>query len=227
MGRRGAANWGRPCRVETGSAKYTVAMTTSPARASDPRRDAIDAAARRIAVRYGLGGITLRRLTADVGVAPGVIAELEPSMGALIARTFDELATGELHDTARDIASAATPLDGLRHVITALMHDSHNNYNSIWADAWSLGRHNVPLARAAREAMLAWQDMFERLIASGAEAGQFTAADPALVAAAFLAMVDSTTAYRLVSYGTQDSHLDLLRRSLEHALELPAGTLLP
>ncbi|RKR76054.1 TetR/AcrR family transcriptional regulator [Frondihabitans australicus] len=201
-------------------------MTFSPAAgASDPRRDAIDAAARRIAVRHGLSGITLRRLTADVGVAPGVIAELEPSMGALIARTFDELATSELHDTQRDIDAAASPLEALRLMIEALLQDSHNNFNSIWADAWSLGRHNIPLARVAREASIEWQEMFRILFQNGIDQGQFVARDADLVAQEFLALIDAATAYRLVGFGTKETHLDLLRRTMEHSLGLPASTL--
>jgi AcrR family transcriptional regulator len=201
-------------------------MTTSlQGGAPDSRREAIDAAARRIAVGYGLSGITLRRLTSSLGVAPGLIAELEPSMGALIARTFEEVAAAELDETAADLARAASPLDGLRTVVEGLLDETHDNFNSIWADAWSLGRHNPPLARAAREAMVGWNDLFVRLVSDGIAAGQFADVDPDHIAQLFLALIDSTTAYRLVEYRATADHLALVRGALGRALGLPADTL--
>ncbi|AMM19258.1 hypothetical protein AX769_02815 [Frondihabitans sp. PAMC 28766] len=201
-------------------------MTTSPlGGASDSRSAAIDAAARRIAVTYGLAGITLRRLTSTLSVAPGLIAEVEPSMGALIARTFEELAADELAETTRELATAPSPLDGMRAIIEGLLDESHDNFNSIWADAWSLGRHNAPLARAARDGMVGWNALFTGLVADGVTSGQFAEVDPELVAMQFLALIDSTTAYRLVGYRSVAEHLHLLRRTLEHSLGLVAGSL--
>lgn len=201
-------------------------MTTSlQGGAPDSRRQAIDAAARRIAVEYGLSGITLRRLTSSLGVAPGQIAELEPSMGALIARTFEELADAELAETAAVLDRADTPLDGLRTVVEGLLDETHDNFNSIWADAWSLGRHNPPLARAAREGMVGWNDMFVRLVSDGVAASQFADVDPDHVAQLMLALIDSTTAYRLVGYRATSDHLALVRGALTRALGLPAGAL--
>jgi AcrR family transcriptional regulator len=202
-------------------------MTTSASegRTGGGRQAEIDDAAKKIAFAAGLSAITLRRMSATVGCEPGVIAQHEPSITALVARIFEELAADERDQTARDIAAQSNPLESLRVLVDSLIHESHDDFNSIWADAWSLGRHNAPLARAARDGMVNWQALFTRLVADGIASGQFTEVDPELVAMQFLALIDSTTAYRLVDYRSVAEHLHLLRRTLEHSLGLAAGSL--
>jgi AcrR family transcriptional regulator len=206
-----------------------MSTTTQLSGGSSDGRSAIDAAARQIAFTSGLSGITLRRLAATAGVSPGEIAQHEPSMGALIARTFEELATDELQaaavDIERSIESGDTPVQTLNMLVESLLEDSHGDYNSVWADAWSMGRHNAALATAARTNMQGWNDTIARVVRDGIAAGQFADVDPDLVAMQFLALIDSTTAYSLVDYRTADERAVLMRRTLEISLALPVGSL--
>ena len=202
-------------------------MTThepSRSRADGPRGD-IDGAARQIALSAGLSAITLRRLASTAGVAPGVVAEHAPSISALVARTFEELADEELAQTTRDVEAMSDPLETLRMLVDTLIDDSHEGFNSVWADAWSMGRRNPPLARKARESMLGWNALILDVVARGVEAGQFTEVDPDLVAMQFIALIDATTAYSLVDYRLPTERVYLIRRTLEISLGLTDGTL--
>lgn len=185
----------------------------------------IDEAARQIALSAGLAAITLRRLASTAGVTPGVVAEHEPSMSALVATTFDELAAEELDDIEVALASHTTPLAAMRFLVEALLDESHEGYNSVWADAWSLGRRNAALARAATTSMGRWNAVLLRVVAEGVAAGEFADVDPDLVAMQFIALIDATTAYSLIGYRTPADRARLLRRSLEITLGLPEGTL--
>ncbi len=199
--------------------------TSQPSGLRPALRTEIDDAARRIAFSSGLGGITLRRLASTVGVDPGLIAQHEPSVGALVARIFEELAADERAQTELDLASQPTPLDALRLLVHSLLEDSHDDYNSIWADAWSIGRRSTPLAKAARDSMSAWNAVVHDLVARGIAAGQFAETEPDLVAMQFFALIDSTTAYSLVGYRTAADRARLVRRTLEISLGLPEATL--
>jgi AcrR family transcriptional regulator len=199
--------------------------TSQPSGLRPALRTEIDDAARRIAFSSGLGGITLRRLASTVGVDPGLIAQHEPSMGALVARIFQDLAADERAQTELDLASQPTPLDALRVLVHSLLEASHDDYNSVWADAWSIGRRSTPLARAARDSMSAWNAVVHDLVARGIAAGQFAETEPDLVAMQFFALIDSTTAYSLVGYRTADERARLVRRTLEISLGLPEATL--
>ncbi|MCU1529865.1 MAG: hypothetical protein JWP75_3628 [Frondihabitans sp.] len=202
-------------------------MTTGqPSRgSSDGHHPDIDAAARQLAFASGLSSITLRRLVSVSGLTPGLIAQHEPSMAALVARTFEELATTEIHQTEVELAARATAIDGLRTLVDSLLHASHDNFNSIWADAWSIGRRNAPVAKAARDTMVLWNALVHGLVAEGIAKGEFTDVDPDLVAMQFFALIDSTTAYSLVGYLTDDERTRVVLRTLEITLGLPEDAL--
>lgn len=203
-------------------------MSTSDPFAQDGphgRHAEIDAAARTIAFSFGLSGITLRRLASTAGLSPGDIAAHEPSMTALVARTFEELAGIELNEARRDIAGFDSALEALRLLVGSLLEDTHGNFNSVWADAWSMGRHNVALARAARDNMTAWHELICSVVRRGMEGREFEGSDSDLVALQFLALIDSITAYSLVDYRTPAERSHLMRRTLEVSLGLAAGSL--
>lgn len=202
-------------------------MTTSETsgRTGGGRQAEIDDAAKKIAFASGLSSITLRRLAATVGVEPGVIAQHEPSITALVARVFEELAADERDQTRRDIAAQPTCLEAMRVLVATLGDSSHDTFNSIWADAWSLGRRSAPLAQAARDSMVAWNALVLDLVARGIATGEFNETDPDLVAMQFFAVIDSTTAYSLVGYLTADDRMRLVRRTMEITLGLVDGSL--
>jgi AcrR family transcriptional regulator len=185
---------------------------------------ALDRAARSIATSAGLTAITLRRMASTSGLPPATVAGFEPSMNALAARTFSELAGEEVAAVAAQLADASSPLDALKRLVESLLGPAHDVSKTIWADAWSVGRHNEFVAAAAREAMRAWQSLLLEILVAGADAGEFAVRRPELAAQQFFALIDSTTAYALVGYLTPDERSLLVTRSLEVALGLPEHT---
>lgn len=190
---------------------------------TDPA-EAIDEAARTIATTSGLTAITLRRVTSVSGLPPATVASHEPSMNALAARTFSDLARAEIERIADSIEGAATPLDALKTIVDSLLGPAHDLSKTIWADAWSVSRHNDFIAVAARESMQAWQELLVGVLLAGSEAGQFSVRRADLAAQQFFALIDSTTAYALVGYLDSDARSLLVTRSLEVSLGLPELT---
>lgn len=188
-------------------------------------RATIDDAARTIALSSGLTAITLRRMASVSSLAPGVIAGEEPSMPALAARTFSDLALGELARVRGVAAAASTPLEALRILVTALLATDYSLSKTIWADAWSIGRHNDFVAAAARQCMVAWQELVVSILEAGNVTGDFHVTKAPLAARQFFALIDSTTVYGLVGYLTEEERVQLVTRSVEVSVGLAEGAL--
>lgn len=200
-------------------------MDTAPGPVLADTKSAIDAAARSIATSTGLTAITLRRVASISGLAPADIATREPSMGALAGRTFAELARAEYERISAELGAVDDDLRFLSLLIDAMMTTQHSLSKTIWADAWSVGRHNQFVAKAARDSMVLWQDFLVSRLTNGSGSGAYTVHDPELAAQQFFAMIDSTTAYALVDYLDDAARLRLVASTLESSLGLPFGTL--
>lgn len=196
----------------------------TPSVLSDTRR-AIDDAARDIALSTGLSTITLKRLCSATGLTPGVVAGEEPSMHALAARTFADVAADDFGRITRAMEAAGDPMSALRLLVAALVVTDASLDKTIWADAWSLGRHNEFLAAALRERLHAWQDAMVALLEAGVAAGVFSVSNPGLAARQFFALIDSATVYGLIGYLGEFERVELITRSLEVAIGLAPGSL--
>ncbi|RKR76608.1 TetR/AcrR family transcriptional regulator [Frondihabitans australicus] len=210
-------------------------MTTAKPRtrlSADERRAQIVAAARAIALEEGLAGVTLRSVASRLGVASGLVAHYEPSMEALVARTFADIAAQELAELtsaltppAASPGTAAAARRTLALLLTLLLDPARDAVSSVWADAWSLGRRLPLVAEAAREGMDRWTAEATRILREGHAAGAWSVPDVDLVALQLFALVDSTTAYALVGYKTEDERSGLVFAALESALGLENGAL--
>ncbi|GAA4665577.1 TetR family transcriptional regulator C-terminal domain-containing protein [Frondihabitans cladoniiphilus] len=206
------------------SVESSLSRTFDSGTATDAEGEAIDRAARDIATSVGLTSITLRRMVSSSGLTPAAVAAREPSMSALAARTFSDLAAAELDRISTELGTASTPLEGVQKLVVSLQGSEHDISKTVWADAWSVGRHNDRVAAAARTSMTAWQGLLVELIVAGVDAGMFQPCEPELVARQFFALVDSTTAYALVGYLDAEARAALVSRGLEVALGVPTGT---
>lgn len=190
------------------------------------RHAQIDQAARALALEEGLGALTLRGIATRVGVASGLVAHYEPSMEALVARTFAAVAAAELAEVEGTVAHDDSPIVQLATLVATLLDTQRDDVSSVWADAWSLGRRMPLVAAAARAGMDSWSEVARGILRSGRDCGAFPAeADLDLVALQLFALVDSTTAYALVGYRTADERRRLVTRSLEASLGLRDGAL--
>ncbi|GAA4681080.1 TetR/AcrR family transcriptional regulator [Frondihabitans cladoniiphilus] len=221
----------RPTATSTSAAATRASAATTRKPAAPTRKPAaeraadIAAAARRVAVTDGLGAVTLRGVAAEAGVTSALVAHYEPSIQALVARTFTELATAELDEVKALIATAADPIRGVRMLVSTLLAPARHELSALWADAWSLGRRNPPLAEASRGAMAAWHGLATAVIDRGVMSGDFTPGSSDRAALLIFALIDATTAYALVDYRAADERDELVRRTLEISLQIPSGGL--
>lgn len=191
------------------------------------RAATITDAAQRVADRYGLGAVTLRRVAAEAGITPALVAHYEPNMEQLVARTFSVAAFGEL-DEVRAAIQAAPPdaTARVRLLLDSIAVPERHAVAELWADAWSLGRRNDALADAARRCMDGWQSLTSRLIGDGIASGDFRASEPETVGMLLLSMVDAMSAYELVQYRTRAEFERMIREVLATQLGLEPGTFL-
>ncbi|MGV9859057.1 TetR/AcrR family transcriptional regulator [Gordonia sp. NPDC003425] len=197
----------------------------APRKSPAERAHEIRSAACEVALSQGLPTLTLRSIGAHVGVAPALVAHYEPNMEDLIATTFAAIAGAEVAEIGDLLGSESTPTDKLRRLIATLTEPGRDEVTVVWADAFSLGRTNEPLAAAVRTAMDEWQLLVAELIGEGITAGEFTTDDAADVGWQFLGMIDGVNSHALVHYAPTADRGRLVRRAMENELGLTRGTL--
>ncbi|WP_394553249.1 TetR/AcrR family transcriptional regulator [Agromyces sp. MMS24-JH15] len=199
--------------------------TRAPRKSPDARRAEIAHAARDLAHEHGLTALTLRAVAARIGVAPGLVAHYEPSMDALVARTFRAVVAAELDEVGALVAARPDPPARLAALLRTLLDSARSDVTVVWVEAWALGRRNEPLAHAVREEMDAWQSLIEGVVADGASSGAFRVADPAVTAWQVLGMIDGLNAQALVRWGDAGERGSLIEHAVEGMLGLERGTL--
>lgn len=196
----------------------------SPARrrlSPDERSAQIDAAAVALARADGLAGLTLRSVAAAIGVAPSLVAHYRPAMESLVADTFRTVATTEVAEVTQAVRAAPDPVGQLAALLAAVNDPARDDVGTIWADAWSIGRTNEPLADAARAVMDAWQALASQVVADGVAAGVMRTDDPDRVAFLLFALVDAANGYALVDHRSRAERDDLVLRTVAAAVGLP------
>jgi len=206
-------------RVKNG---YTARMAAGTARRRNPaeRASEIRDAAKTIALTRGLAAITLRSLASECSVTAPLIAHYEPTMEALVAATFAEIAEGEIAEVALVAHAHAEPVDQLRALIDTLADPRRDPVGVVWCDAWSVGRTNQRLAEATRDAMDAWQDLATGIIRDGQSSGSFADARPERAAFVLFGLIDATAAYQLVGYRSRHEREALVRETIEDILKV-------
>lgn len=189
------------------------------------RADEIRDAAQQLARDGGLPALTLRSVAAQVGVAPALVAHYEPSMDALVATTFATIAQQEIDEVLLLITAQPTPTASLRALIATLLEPERDDVTTVWADAYSVGRTNDPLAGRVRELMDAWQEVVTGVVLAGVASGEFSTDDPNAVAWQFLGMIDGVNSHALVHYGGAGDRGRLVCRAMENELGLTRGAL--
>ena len=157
-------------------------------------------AARTLALDEGLAAVTLRAVAGRASVTSALIAHYEPSMDALVARTFSAIVSAEIAEIS-ELTAGMKPREQLRLVLDTLLDGSRADVTVIWVEAWTLGRRNELLAASVREQMDAWQGVLLGILESGVAAGEFTIDDLPATAWLLLGLIDGFTAQSLVRWG--------------------------
>ena len=191
----------------------------SPAR----RRELIVAAARASVLERGLAATSVREVARTAGVSIGTVTYHFSGI--------DELLTEVLRVTLRDfyrprrrrLDPDTTALARLQ-----LLIDEHfaspELYEQcvIWMEYWPRAIH-APSARAWRRRRYStYRRYIARVLAAGAEAGEFVVDDPEVLATEFLALFDGLSVQMVV----EDIDMQFAHRSLERFLETRLGVMM-
>lgn len=182
--------------------------------------------ARSIALARGLAAVTLRAVATRAGVTPALVAHYAAGMEVLVSETFTGIVQAELEEIRDFAVAGSTPTAQLARLVSAALDPLRQDVTVVWVEAWSLGRRNEALAACVRAQMDAWQQTVRRIVAAGAQTGEFATEDPAGVAWQLLGMIDGLNAQALVRWGTATERGPLIARAVEGMLGLPRGSLI-
>lgn len=191
----------------------------------EQRRESILEAAREVAVREGLLGLTLKSVGAEAGVASSLVAHYFPVMNELVIETFRRLAGDELDSLRMLQLREPSALGRMRILVDWLQGAERLDVTATWLDATLLGRRNETLASEIRWQLDRWQGSVSGLIREGVATGEFTCDRPEIVAAHILSLIDGLNTNSLVNYHDAAGLGEYLRELVEVELQLPHGSL--
>lgn len=157
---------------------------------ADTRRDALIAATARCLATHGAHGTSVRAISLEAGVSPGLLRHYFGGIDALVAETYR--ATGARVAAALQSAVENVAQDNPRVRLLAFVTASFREpiadpeLLSTWLAFWSLSRSNQAIGRIHDEIYAQNRQDMEHLIAACPNAP----ADPRLMAVALTALVD-------------------------------------
>jgi AcrR family transcriptional regulator len=191
------------------------------------RRTAIVDATLAVAFRKGLGSTTVRDVAAELGCSSGLIHHYFASMDEVLAAAFDQSAGGDLAATEAAMAAHDDPLDQLVAFFASYARGDQDWAFQLWLDAWAEAARRPVLGATSRRLNVGWQQLLERTVVSGLDAGHFTCDDPSASAWRILSLLDGL-ALQAVAHGSivgRDTAIDWSMTSAERELGLMAGAL--
>jgi AcrR family transcriptional regulator len=205
-----------------------MSMTTYPRQRKQPsqRRGEILAAASRLALKEGLGSLTLRRVAETLGVAPGLVNHYFPVVDDLAAASFGHAAAAERDAAFSDVAADAPPLARMRAVLGRLVGEEGDAISLLWLDAWQASRNRPALRTEVALQMREWQAALAALIGQGVACGAFSPCDTEVAAVRILALVDGLSVQAAIRFGINYGAVrELAVETVERELGLKAGAL--
>ena len=193
----------------------------------EQRREAIVAAALRVAVRKGLASTTVRDVAAEMGTSSGLIHHYFESMDEVLAAAFERVAQQDLGLSARLMAEAPSPVEALRVFFRTYTPADKDWAFQLWLDAWAEAARRPAVQATSRRLNLEWQALLERTIVAGVAAGSFSCPDPGGAAWRILSLLDGL-ALQVVAHGTtitRDQVVAWATASAEVELGLARGAL--
>ncbi|QKW50983.1 TetR/AcrR family transcriptional regulator [Streptomyces buecherae] len=192
------------------------------------RRTEIVAAAASLALIQGLECITLRRVSEQLDVRPGLISHYFPAVEDLVAEAFGDAATAELDALLPAERPDGTPLEHLARFFAHAAGRTYDDISRLWINARHLSRYRPVLRDRVGEQEAAWRGRLTGLIREGVERGEFHAADPEVAATQILVVIDGLGAYVNTDIGPRPEAVSrMAAHTAERALGLGRGTLTP
>ncbi|MGW6353751.1 TetR/AcrR family transcriptional regulator [Streptomyces sp. NPDC055092] len=154
------------------------------------RRAEILRAASVIAVSEGLDKLTAKRVAQAVGVVPGLVDYHFKSADELIAAAFSHATTADNDAVFAHAAGTDHPVDQVRQLMQAWLHQDRDPVSLLWLDAWQASRRRPALLTAVTRQMKAAQDRLEAHIESGVSQGCFRVDNAGYAAMHILVLID-------------------------------------
>lgn len=171
----------------------------------------------------GLSAVTLRRVAADLGVAPGLVSHYFSAAEQLITAAFRSAAVADLDEARSHVDAAPTALAKMDALMDYLLDDSSDDASALWLEAWSLGRRNAALASEAKELTDDWLACIAGIVRAGTQDGEFRVDDVDVAARRLLTMIDGLGAQKVVRAVPSDEAKHIARAYFASELGVVAG----
>lgn len=191
------------------------------------RRDAIVQATLSVAMRKGFGSTTVRDVAAELGCSSGLIHHYFQSMDEVLAAAFDHSAGHDLAATEAAMAAGDHPLAQLGAFFASYARGDQDWAFQLWLDAWAEAARRPALGATSRRLNIGWQQLLQRTIVDGVDAGDFRCDDAQAAAWRILSLLDGL-ALQTVAHGSiidRATAIDWSMTATERELDLSAGAL--
>jgi AcrR family transcriptional regulator len=158
----------------------------------DERREMLVAATLRCLVRDGHAGISVRRIATEAGVSVGLLNHHFGSIDALIADTYQKLASELTTALLQEIEQADTPAARMDAFLTGSFAPRVMDPDLLgaWVVFWSLIRHSEHVSQSHEKSYRAYLDLLRQLLDDLAASEEFVIHDTHLAAIGLSAMLD-------------------------------------
>ena len=158
----------------------------------DERREMLVAATLRCLVRDGHAGISVRRIATEAGVSVGLLNHHFGSIDALIADTYQKIASELTTALRQEIQQAATPAQKMDAFLVGSFSPRVMDPQllGVWVVFWSLIRHSEHVSQSHEKSYRAYLDLLRQLLDDMAASEGFVIHDTRLAAIGLSAMLD-------------------------------------
>lgn len=186
----------------------------------EERRREIVSAAARLAGKAGLGGISLRRVAQEAGVAPGLVNHYFPAVEQLVAEAFAQVGADDLKGQFATVRKEIAPVQQMRLYLKSALADQADSMRFLAIEACYLARYQPLLSDALTALFDAWDIEMSRLIDEGVRAGAFRSDDPMKSAIHIFALIDG---FALQAAALSRGRLGIVREMTIDATERELG----
>lgn len=180
-----------------------------------------------VMARKGIAGVTVRDVAAEMGTSSGLIHHYVPSMDALLASAFEQVAAADLEATVAEMSSGGSPVERLALFFASYARADNDAAFQVWLDAWAEAARRPVLRAVSMRLNLAWQQLLASTISEGVSSGAFVCADPEATAWRIVSLLDGLS-LQVVAHADSLSRDVVLRWGAAYAeneLGLAPGTL--
>jgi TetR/AcrR family fatty acid metabolism transcriptional regulator len=196
------------------------------------RRDELLEAAIKVFGEHGYEAATIDQIAAEAGVSKGTMYNYFSSKQDLFAQLFSRTVAADeqrMEELLRTDQAASDKIDGLLDLWFERLASYHNMGRLVlefWASA-AVGEDDGPFRGTLREMYQQTQDRLTRVLAAGAETGEFQLLHtPAVGASMIIALVDGLLLQAVtgISETIHDERIvSVLKRGIRRALCAPEG----